>query len=308
MVIVPLRSPEVFTSATNSALPSPTASALTIRTHGSALAALHRHPVSVETETLKGPPADDIWVEALPSSKRHGAACCETGTLLPFITRTADRSIPAGFAATTTLIDASPCPAPGVTCTHDESLSIAHEHSRLAETLAARRVADAGRDAGSPANEGSHFAVPLGAAISVMLLSLHPAAMMARAIEIGKRRPHPMTSTREYRDGQLGGGSYNEMQRCVIDARRRVDTNHAGGALGMCGHETASSSSEQRGTGGRMNVKGKVKRIVGMSVFALVLSGVAMSAAPRIDIEPEECQTRCFFFMGVPIYCYEICY
>ena len=53
-----------------------------------------------------------------------------------------------------------------------------------------------------------------------------------------------------------------------------------------------------------------VKRIVGVSVIALVSSWVVLvSAAPRvIDIEPEECQVRCFYIMGVPFFCYEMCY
>src|SRR5918999_4447902 len=55
---VPLRSPAVFTSATNSALPLPVASELATRTHGTSLDALHLHPETAETETLKGPPSD----------------------------------------------------------------------------------------------------------------------------------------------------------------------------------------------------------------------------------------------------------
>src|SRR4051812_35575595 len=46
---VPLRSPAVFTPATNSALPLPVASALTTRTHGTSLDALHLHPASADT-------------------------------------------------------------------------------------------------------------------------------------------------------------------------------------------------------------------------------------------------------------------
>jgi hypothetical protein len=59
-----------------------------------------------------------------------------------------------------------------------------------------------------------------------------------------------------------------------------------------------------------MKKKSVVKRILGMSVVALVVSWVAVtSAAPRvIDIEPEQCQTRCFYIWGVPVYCYEICF
>jgi hypothetical protein len=53
-----------------------------------------------------------------------------------------------------------------------------------------------------------------------------------------------------------------------------------------------------------------VRRILGASAFALFLSWVTLaSAAPRvIDIEPEECQTRCYYLMGIPIYCYEVCF
>ena len=59
-----------------------------------------------------------------------------------------------------------------------------------------------------------------------------------------------------------------------------------------------------------MKKKSIVKRILGASAFALFSSWVVLaSAAPRvIDIEPEECQTRCYYLMGIPIYCYEICF
>jgi hypothetical protein len=35
---------------------------------------------------------------------------------------------------------------------------------------------------------------------------------------------------------------------------------------------------------------------------------VLSAASWVIDIEPEECQVRCYYILGVPIYCYEICY
>jgi hypothetical protein len=56
--------------------------------------------------------------------------------------------------------------------------------------------------------------------------------------------------------------------------------------------------------------KSIVKGLLGISVLALVSSWVVLvSAAPKvIDIEPEECQTRCYYIMGVPIICYEICF
>ena len=55
--------------------------------------------------------------------------------------------------------------------------------------------------------------------------------------------------------------------------------------------------------------KSMVKRILGISVLSLVASGVVAAAAPSvIDIEPEECQIRCLYIMGVPIWCYEICF
>jgi hypothetical protein len=71
---VPLRSSAVFTSATNSALPLPVTSELTTRTHGTSLDALHLHPETAETETLKGPPSGESREDELASSKRHGAA------------------------------------------------------------------------------------------------------------------------------------------------------------------------------------------------------------------------------------------
>jgi hypothetical protein len=58
---------------------------------------------------------------------------------------------------------------------------------------------------------------------------------------------------------------------------------------------------------GRMKKKSIARRILGIGVLALVSSLVVLSAKP-IVIEPEECQTRCYFILGVPIYCYEICF
>jgi hypothetical protein len=62
--------------------------------------------------------------------------------------------------------------------------------------------------------------------------------------------------------------------------------------------------------GGRMKKQSIAKRIVGIGALALVSSWVVLvSAAPRqIDIEPEQCTTRCYYIMGVPILCYEMCY
>jgi hypothetical protein len=56
-----------------------------------------------------------------------------------------------------------------------------------------------------------------------------------------------------------------------------------------------------------MKKKSIARRILGIGVLALVSSLVVLSAKP-IVIEPEECQTRCYFILGVPIYCYEICF
>jgi hypothetical protein len=58
-----------------------------------------------------------------------------------------------------------------------------------------------------------------------------------------------------------------------------------------------------------MKTKSMVKRILGISVLALVSSGVLVSAAGRvIDIEPEQCQVRCLTIMGVRLWCYEVCF
>ena len=126
IVSVPLRSPAGFASATKAALPLPVTSELTMRNQATSLDALHLHPGIVETETVKEPPSGEIRKKELPSSKRHGAASCDTATRLPFTTRAEDRTIAAGFSATTTLTDASPWPASGVTCIHGASLSIVH--------------------------------------------------------------------------------------------------------------------------------------------------------------------------------------
>jgi hypothetical protein len=59
-----------------------------------------------------------------------------------------------------------------------------------------------------------------------------------------------------------------------------------------------------------MTKKG-IKRILAGTALALALvsSWPVLSAASRvIDIEPEQCQVRCYYILGVPIYCYEICY
>lgn len=59
----------------------------------------------------------------------------------------------------------------------------------------------------------------------------------------------------------------------------------------------------------------------GIAAMALVLCSLTQSSAfaedqsPKttagpvvIDIEPEECVTRCFFIRGVPLFCYEVCF
>jgi hypothetical protein len=58
-----------------------------------------------------------------------------------------------------------------------------------------------------------------------------------------------------------------------------------------------------------MKTKSMVKRILGISLLALVSSGALVAAAPVvIDIEPEQCQVRCLYIMGVRLWCYEICF
>ena len=47
-----------------------------------------------------------------------------------------------------------------------------------------------------------------------------------------------------------------------------------------------------------MKNRGIVKRILGVGALALVLSGVVMAAPRVIDIEPDECQVRCFYILG----------
>lgn len=60
--------------------------------------------------------------------------------------------------------------------------------------------------------------------------------------------------------------------------------------------------------------------LVALTGVALFISPSLVGAEPRnpnigagptpkeITIEPEQCTTRCYFVMGVPIYCYDICY
>jgi hypothetical protein len=58
-----------------------------------------------------------------------------------------------------------------------------------------------------------------------------------------------------------------------------------------------------------MKNKSLVKRILGISALALVLSWGAVSAAPIvIDIEPEQCQTKCLYIMGYQFVCYTMCF
>jgi hypothetical protein len=49
---VPLRSPDVFASATNSAVPLPVTSGLVTRSHETSLDALHLQPGTADTATL----------------------------------------------------------------------------------------------------------------------------------------------------------------------------------------------------------------------------------------------------------------
>jgi hypothetical protein len=37
-------------------------------------------------------------------------------------------------------------------------------------------------------------------------------------------------------------------------------------------------------------------------------SSSTQTSVTTIDIEPEQCVTRCFFIRGVPVYCYTLCY
>ncbi|HET9956783.1 MAG TPA: hypothetical protein VFQ61_19945 [Polyangiaceae bacterium] len=37
-------------------------------------------------------------------------------------------------------------------------------------------------------------------------------------------------------------------------------------------------------------------------------TGGTAAKTKTITIEPEQCVTRCFFIMGVPVYCYEMCF
>jgi hypothetical protein len=58
-----------------------------------------------------------------------------------------------------------------------------------------------------------------------------------------------------------------------------------------------------------MKNKSIVKRIMGIVVVALLSSWVVVSAAPIvIDIEPEQCQTKCLYIMGYQFVCYTMCF
>ena len=87
----------------NSALPLPVSSGLAARTHATSLDELHRHPGTAETATLKEPACGGIREEELASSKRHSAGFWVTVTGLADKMSVADRSIAAGFSATSTL-------------------------------------------------------------------------------------------------------------------------------------------------------------------------------------------------------------
>jgi hypothetical protein len=58
------------------------------------------------------------------------------------------RERPSGFAATISVIDASPCPLAGLTCTHGASLDALHVHSRAALTVRVTRLPAAGNEEG----------------------------------------------------------------------------------------------------------------------------------------------------------------
>ena len=58
-----------------------------------------------------------------------------------------------------------------------------------------------------------------------------------------------------------------------------------------------------------MKKKSIVKRILlSISMLALLSSGGMLVSAEPINIEPEQCQIRCYFIGRWPVYCYEICY
>jgi hypothetical protein len=52
-----------------------------------------------------------------------------------------------------------------------------------------------------------------------------------------------------------------------------------------------------------------IKRILGIVAVALLSSWVVVSAAPIvIDIEPEQCETRCLYILGYQFFCYTMCF
>ena len=58
-----------------------------------------------------------------------------------------------------------------------------------------------------------------------------------------------------------------------------------------------------------MKNKSIIKRILGIVAVALLSSWVVVSAAPIvIDIEPEQCETRCLYILGYQFFCYTMCF
>src|SRR6478672_5326252 len=68
--------------------------------HAVLVAAVHRHPESVVTPTLKFPPVSPIVSFVRDNEKTHGAACWLTATLCAPTASAAVRGAGTGFAAT----------------------------------------------------------------------------------------------------------------------------------------------------------------------------------------------------------------
>ena len=90
----------------------------------------------------------------------------------------------------------------------------------------------------------------------------------------------------------------------VVGRRLGIDNDRS---AGKCRPQRQPGNSNERSVKAISQPERKLDALLAIALFSSWV--VLASAAPKvIDIEPEECQTRCYWMLGIPVYCYEICF
>ena len=135
MVIVPERgAPVVFASTLKLTLPSPDPGEPPVTViHGALLTAVQVHPPGDITDTVPGPPAAVIVVDAAPSVNVHPESC-ETVSARPAIVTVPLRVGPVCACASTCTVPGPDPLAPDTTANHGALLTAVHAHDAAAPT------------------------------------------------------------------------------------------------------------------------------------------------------------------------------